>query len=303
MIILGAVLSLLALMPAGAVAAEWLLNGEPITTAAAVTSAGTLLLGDLAATGGEVAIVCEGTDKGTVGPEAKDEVTSMTATACTFESGKNGSCTASDAVTARAVHLPWLTLLVSVAEVTRDKLTGSAGAPGWQVECTVGGIIKVSDECTSANALPDVVNLASGVDTEFLATETAGCSLGTATSGMVIGSDLTKNPTGQTLSVGEYFNLEEVEEGKGGRVSITVTRSRAACTRNIVLENSSTVVVAIKINRESARNCTIRTRGCEGSVMNRRGTCTSELERPMARAEYEFEAEWNGRRRTERVRW
>jgi hypothetical protein len=195
-----AVFAISAMASASASALQWLIGGKGITKATAITSSGKLLLADLSAPSGGTYIECTGTDKGTVGPGATDEVTSITATKCSFQSGKNGACTASDEVTAAALHLPWKTELVSVSGVTRDKTTATSN-PGWDVTCTVAGIIEVSDECTSANVAPAISNVAGGVDATFEASETASCTKGTSSSGMVIGPDLNESPSGGTLSV------------------------------------------------------------------------------------------------------
>jgi hypothetical protein len=199
-----AVFAISAVVSASASALQWLLNGRAITSAVNISSkaVGTLLLADLAATGGEVALLCEGNDKGTAGPGAAGTVSEITATGCTFQEKKNGSCTASDKVTAVAVHLPWKTTLTTVGANTRIALAGTSGNPGWSVECTVGGIIKVQDTCTSSAAAPLASNVAGGVDATFESSETASCSLGNGSSGMVIGTDLNANPTGKTLTVG-----------------------------------------------------------------------------------------------------
>jgi hypothetical protein len=201
-----AVFAVVAVMSATASALQWLIGGRPVTAATAINSTGKLLLSDLRPKlGGQVAIECEGTDRGTVGPGAKDEVTTITAEKCKFQSGLNGACEASKEVTAKAVNLPWLTLLLDSSRSPSgigDRVTADNGRnPGWSVECTVAGIFKITDTCESSTAEPDIINLATGVDARFLASETAGCSEGDATSGIVIGNDLNLNPAGGTLSV------------------------------------------------------------------------------------------------------
>lgn len=196
-----AVCAVSALVSASALAAhEWLLNGKPITTAVKINSksVGSLLLEDLHASGGAVAIVCEGTDKGTVGPGAKDEVTSITATNCTFE--KNGQCEANKGVTANALHLPWKTTLELVSGELRDVIMGTGGEPGWNVECTVFGVFKIQDECTALSST-GIKNDSTGVLAKFDSkTPLANCTNGGANAGMVEGTDLNENPTGGTIS-------------------------------------------------------------------------------------------------------
>jgi len=181
---------------ASASALQWLLDGRPIAKAVEVETPETLLLADLATPAGTQAIDCELTDRGTVG-----ETSELTVTRCSFQTGDQGVCEASGELEVEPLNLPWLTLLLSVKGQTRDMIFGDRGALGWNVTCSVAGIIKVVDECTSATIAPDLLDLRAGVDRDFLATEVAGCSEGTPTSGMIIGTGLTGNPKGHTLSV------------------------------------------------------------------------------------------------------
>jgi hypothetical protein len=96
---------------------------------------------------------------------------------------------------------------------------------------------------------------------------------------------------------GEGWQLEALE---GGEVALDVTRPARACEGNILVENTSTVVVAISILRETGLECTIRRKECEGRTLNQRGNCSSPLERPGTRPEYELQVEWNRRRATRR---
>jgi hypothetical protein len=203
-----AALAVLAVMAASASALQWLLDGKPIEGTVHVNSSGSLLLADLAAPSGGTFIVCKGTGEGTIGPLAHDEITELKARTCEFQTGKNGACEASVEPTARAVNLPWLTLLVTVSGTTRDDvLPGKSGkSPGWKVECQVLGIFKVSDECTTASGSPVVANVAGGVTTTFEEKETASCTEGNKTSGMVIGAPLNENPRGHTISVSNSPN-------------------------------------------------------------------------------------------------
>jgi hypothetical protein len=210
-LMLVAAFAILAVAAASASALQWLINGKGLTTATAVKSAGTLLLADLSAPSGGTFIICKGVDTGFVGPGAKDQISTIEAESCKFQEGKNGACTASDPVTATGINLPWLTLLLTVGAApgtVRDDIFPHPGGgnPGWSVTCTVGGIIKVSDECTSGTGSPVVSNLTTGVGETFEPSETASCSNGNSSSGMVIGTDLTQNPTGGTVSVSNSPN-------------------------------------------------------------------------------------------------
>jgi len=184
-----AVFALSAVAASTASALQWLDNGLPITVPILVLSTGTLLLADLASLGGGTSLTCEGDNHGTVGPGALDLTISITPLNCSFE--KAGGCKAGTIPTVRAVNLPWHTLLLTVAGVTRDMiLPDGNGHPGWLVLCEniLGG--ESHDVCTSLTGDPKITNNATDVTETFEASETASCTQGNATSGMVIGNVL-----------------------------------------------------------------------------------------------------------------
>ncbi len=185
-----AVFALSAVAASTASAVQWLDNGNPISSPIEVLSKGTLLLEDLASPGGGTAVLCEGKNRGTVGAGSRDLTLSITNIVCSFE--RVGACKAGTTPTAEAVHLPWVTRLLTVAGVTRDMIENSgAGAPGWAVECeSILG--KQRDECTSeTEGDPSITNNSSGDVTEtFDPSERASCTKGNSTSGMVIGNVL-----------------------------------------------------------------------------------------------------------------
>jgi len=161
---------------------------EPI----AVESLGELTLEDMSA---GTRITCKGKDKGTVGPGAADEITEIAAEECKFVSGHAGSCTESDPVTAKAVHLPWDTELVlpeGAGTMARDDIkTSGAGTPGWSVECTVLGIFKIQDTCEGETSTLITV-LHNLIDAEFdeeANANPATCSISKEKVGLVHGVD------------------------------------------------------------------------------------------------------------------
>jgi hypothetical protein len=107
------------------------------------------------------------------------------------------------------------------------------------VSCKVAGILKVTDECTSAAAATQVLDLASGVELFSPEFETASCSSGTRTSGMLLSSDLIENPAGETLAV----QCEETCENKGEtrlfRFSLTENPLRTGGRTIFTIENIS----------------------------------------------------------------
>ena len=139
-----AVFAFAAVASASASAAEWLHNGEPISTpqATTVTSSGLRLTDENSGLFGEtVTVECAGTGSGTVGPGGADTVASITPTNCKTVAG---TCATSPTVS--PLHLTWDTELVEEGGQVRDRVRNSgSGNPGWKVECLFG----ITDECTS----------------------------------------------------------------------------------------------------------------------------------------------------------
>jgi hypothetical protein len=257
-------------------ALQWLLNGTPLTSAVSVTSKSTLELSDLAASGGAVAVVCEGTDKGTVGPGDRDEVTEITESECEFHEGEDGACEASKEVKAGALNLPWLSLVLDVELLTVDKITAEGGkGPGWSVTCTVAGIIKVADECTSSSIQAEVENETPGVNLLFTG-ETASCSVGSKTSGMVLGTDLIEDPTGKSLEVQVIptSHLEFASRANPFQVSTTLGFTTTVEYRQAPFGPANTGVLHLFFNRAFANNRS----SCEDSRGLSNGqTCTVSI--------------------------
>jgi len=194
-----AALALSVVAAASASAHEWLIGGKAIAKATAVTSKGTLELEDSKATGGAVKVSCTGIDKGTVGPGAADEITSITnekgenTITCTFV--KNGACEAGTAPTAAAVDLPWKTTIEAVEGRTRDVIRENGkGEPGWAVTCKTF-LGNITDTCKTKEGNTALAEVAEGVNATFDAfSPKATCSNGGAGAGVVTGTDLIKSP-------------------------------------------------------------------------------------------------------------
>jgi hypothetical protein len=97
-------------------------------------------------------------------------------------------------MTAKIVGLSWVTEIKSVGTEVRDlieKHTGG-GEPGWNFECTSGGLI-VRDEFTGMTDTA-LESVAGGVDAIFDAKSAAmNTSLGGLGAGLVLGTDLYEN--------------------------------------------------------------------------------------------------------------
>jgi hypothetical protein len=179
-----------------------------------VTSSDSVELEDSAATGGKVIVSCTGTSSGTVGAEGQGSVIKVTPTSCKFVNKEHGSCEESKGVTPKAINLPWGTHLEE-RENTESKIVErrdlirslSTKPPGWAIECTVGGIFIISDECTGGANTSVASNEEAGtVESEFegggaTGQEPASCTLGNSTSGHVRGTITTKAKNGTELQV------------------------------------------------------------------------------------------------------
>jgi hypothetical protein len=181
-----------------------LLLSAPIS----VHSEGLVLLED---SGTGTQVHCHGFDAGTVGPHGLDLVESITSTllgtekkiTCAFD--KTGSCKATPAPIAEAIHLPWHTQLVLRGGILRDLiLPHGGGKPGWSVTCNtlLGNVTDTCEEEAGKPASTIISNIVgSGVLGEFegAAGSHAKCSVGGAGAGIVGGTVLTKNPSPKLL--------------------------------------------------------------------------------------------------------
>jgi len=175
-------------------------NGTDVTGTMSVDSTTPTGKGlELEDMGTGVKISCEGTDEGTIGPEGKDEETTVTENlaSCKVLAG-SGTCKKILAV--KAINLPWHTQL----EESRDVISSSgAGTPGWLVECEGFLGIKVDDSCTLEEGSTAVKNLEAGtLETVFDAESgEANCSVGGEKQGLVIGAVIILLTNGESLSV------------------------------------------------------------------------------------------------------
>jgi hypothetical protein len=165
---------------------------KEVTNTLETTSKEELELEDSKATGGATAIRCAGSSRGTIGEGGTGGLTSITATSCSLVSGKNGSC--ETPVTARAVNLPWATKLEEAKEEARNIITSLVMGknPGWAVECTVAGILKITDTCEGPMSTQARANRAEGtVEEEYNKAseeEPTTCSVGGEKTGFVRGN-------------------------------------------------------------------------------------------------------------------
>jgi hypothetical protein len=196
--------------------AEWLWNGNPVTSELLVDVEGELLLED---TKLATDVLCSGILDGWVGVNGEDLITAVlnlngieigapltgTALECINEKGCENPLVWPD-------NLPWPTLL----ELMEDTeiffvilMFGSSApvGPGWDVECM--SIIPTSELCEApAGAAVKATNEATNVDGEFseVFTELAGfklanCTVGGTETGIVEGLGIILDTEGGNLQV------------------------------------------------------------------------------------------------------
>jgi hypothetical protein len=182
-----------------------------------VTSSGEVEMEDAKATGGATGIVCKGTGTGWVSNpttgNGEDGVTTITQTSCKFLTGKVGSCEESKGISARARNLPWGTKLVEREKEVRDELRSGPhdeegnGEPGWSFECTVAGILKITDTCEHQGNTANVIAKRSTGEVEGKADErtkeeTMGtCSVGGRESQLLRGTISSRLSSGNAFWV------------------------------------------------------------------------------------------------------
>lgn len=175
-----------------------------ITETLETTASGHLELEDSKATGGATAVKCAGSSLGTIGDAGSGGVTKITLTSCNFAEGKHGVCEESKSVIVRAINLPWGNKLEEVENKTtkekeiRTLITSliAGKEPGWTAECTISGVMKVTDTCDGVNSMRVRPNRTEGTiegeAEEVSAEKPATCSIGGAKAGFVRGHQTEK---------------------------------------------------------------------------------------------------------------
>jgi hypothetical protein len=183
-----------------------------------VTSSGELELEDSKAPEGGTAIKCTGENIGWVtnlekiSEPGQDGISAINNIKCKFIVGKHGSCEESKGVTVHPTNLPWGTKLIEEGTQVRDDILSGAkkptgeGFPGWEVECTVGGVLKITDVCehndTSVNVVANRTTGKVASEFETKSNETghkAKCTIGGAEAGNVNGTILSLLRSGNAL--------------------------------------------------------------------------------------------------------
>jgi hypothetical protein len=181
-------------------AVGWRQGGTELSKSIATKSKGDVKLTDESTA---VSVECEGTGEGSAGAGSAGEVTKWTASKCTLLAA-GSVCEKGKVAEIVATHLPWRSELVrleGLVESPRDLIASSGkGAPGYEIECTVGGIFKTVDECTATALETAVANASGGVDATFDG-EKLKCSVGGAGTGKLEGTQFIEAASGGTLEV------------------------------------------------------------------------------------------------------
>jgi hypothetical protein len=203
---LAAVFAYSAFSVASAMALEsvWLVDGVKAAAAEPVDSSGSLTLEDTKAGpfGEDVALTCEGTDAGSVGPGAADLTTAITVTKCKA----NKLCQESPEPKASALKLPWITKIELIGGVFYDDIVAETGEVEYLTTCTVIGVT-IEDTCKLALGRALLENSGSNVNAVFNPADAnqpnGNCSRGGNGTGLVTGTDVNLSTAGLTIAVSE----------------------------------------------------------------------------------------------------
>lgn len=210
------VLAFGAISVASASARQWLKNGAsiPVAKEPAVTEGKWTILG-LGIFGiAEIEIECNGKLNGTVGPLAKDEVTSVTDLAgnikvedCSImrqssEVCLNTSMLKFPAALVEGEQTPWTTELLEPnrGEIADDFLAGAGKIPSFKVECELATKKFTEELCEGAVKTDPLKNVVGGVESQVLNAPSSKCNKG-ANSTRLSAKGITKLTGGGALTV------------------------------------------------------------------------------------------------------
>jgi hypothetical protein len=193
--------------------AEWLVNGNQVTTEKSAETSGELELTDNKTLVGVATILCSLTYDGTIGPKSEGLITALLSLAgeeiklggttllCTGIKG----CEKLADVELVEINIPWLVVLETMkpGEPTLDLIFTKVGLPGVLIICLTLGV-KIEDECSGATST-SVENVTGGVNQTFTPaapteSEKLNCTVGGAASGEIHGTLLTKLTEEGTLT-------------------------------------------------------------------------------------------------------
>jgi hypothetical protein len=157
------VFALVALTATAATAHEWRLKGAPLTKSVKFSQTATYTFKDLTI-GAE--FICEVEEKGTVGPGAAGQITSVKEVSC----ADKALCKTTPTI--EAVRLPWNTELTTFEGGVGNHITSKE--PEWKWKCEIVGFDILTEYCEVAPTMK-VTNLAEGDVEESISDETTSC--------------------------------------------------------------------------------------------------------------------------------
>jgi hypothetical protein len=126
---------------------HWLENGVRITESKPFTSEGTVFHLQISSERlNQITVSCSIHGKGTVGAEGTGSLTESSLTNCSITES-TGACEKNQPFTIKPLNAPWSMALYNQTGV-HIKLGSGGKEPGWKLECTELGTVKVSESCT-----------------------------------------------------------------------------------------------------------------------------------------------------------
>jgi hypothetical protein len=179
---------------------NWMQGGKALTESVVTKSSGVLKLTDADALGGKLSVECKDTGEGSAGTGGSDEQTKLSLSSCTLVA--SSSCETSPQM--KPLHLPWHSELVSSEGLSSNNhditVSSGKGNPGFAIECRVGGIQMVVDECTGKALRAAMTNVVAGASGSFDG-EALTCTDGGAGAGILEGTQLVEATKGSALEV------------------------------------------------------------------------------------------------------
>ena len=181
-------------------ATEWLINGKFFESPTEVVSKGTVKFTDEGFNGlGTLVAECASKAERKIDPGSGSEVTAVKLTGCKYTVGAyTNICESTSSVV--AVDLPWRTALATTEGSTRESISSSSGAPGFEVKCVNSVLGVEKDKCTG-NTSAAMAAVTGGVDETFDShSAKLNCSRTGTGKGLLEGTSLLESPGAGALA-------------------------------------------------------------------------------------------------------
>jgi hypothetical protein len=267
--------------------AQWLANGETITSALAAASEGEVVLEDVKE---KVGITCDMSLNGTVGPKSEDQVTvvlNLSGTEVTLtvplKCKAHKTCEENTDVEFAPEKLPWSGIVeLTEAGVFKNVLTEAS----YSASCLILGI-KISEECTITNSSHEILNVTGGVESVGPSSPDGTCTLGGSNAGEIqfLSGFLTLLTGAGSLTVSggplaEDIKGTTVNFGKAKKVEENIVVEIQILTNAVVTFGESMITPV-------EGNAFTPLQKCRKAVRGRNGECVEEvLFEPPAAGKY-----------------